>query len=691
MKKTFVLYLFAMLFVTFANSQILFQSDFEVWQNNYPLGWDGLNTSIGQSSVAQSPDAISGTYSLKIQDQFSTSFMYLSSSPFYIMPDKTYEFSFWTKGKGTFLVNIYYGQSETMTIFPREVFNNDDWTEYKIDFTSFILEDSASVELSLGFSNILSANGLLIDNISIKEKGNFNYLDINNILAAIFPTGSLFNSQANLNSVHSGFESSAPLFIVPKSSERASTIFQGNIWVGAKDGNNNLHLAAETFYEKEFSFGPISTNYNSSEFIEKYNKVWKVSKAEIQNHIDNYYIGGYVIPQNILDWPANGDTVYGESQRIAPYCDVNSNGYYDPQNGDYPAIRGDQALFFVFNDQNQDHLSTNGEKLGLEFRAMAYAYENSQDEALYNNIFISYEVVNKSQNTYTDTYLGMFTDFDLGYGQDDYIGYDSLLNLAYAYNGRNLDGPSYSAYSGVPPVQGNMLLSQNASKFIYFKNSTDPELGHPSNPNEYYNFLKGKTRTGNPITYGENGTNQSNPPTNYMYSGFPELGTGWNELTLSNEIGDRRGLISYGPFSLTPNEKICFDFAYPFAKDSNATTPEGSLPLLRQRAAAIQTFYNSQNIDCGYNDVSIRDIGMINQNNFKLYPNPSNGKFIVNSLEFVPNSKIEVYSILGTKLFEREIKSNSQNFELNLNSGLYIYRIKVNSSVVKQDKIIIYK
>ena len=216
MKKTFVLYLFAILFVNFANSQILYQSDFEVWQNNYPLGWDGLNTSIGQSSVIQSSDAISGTYSLKIQDQFSTSFMYLSSSPFYIMPDKTYELSFWTKGKGTFLTNIYFGQSAITTIFPREVFNNDDWTEYKVDFTSFILDDSASVELSLGFSNVLSANGLLIDNISIKEKGNFNYLDINNIRAAIFPTGSLFNSQANLNSVHSGFESSAPLFIVPK-------------------------------------------------------------------------------------------------------------------------------------------------------------------------------------------------------------------------------------------------------------------------------------------------------------------------------------------------------------------------------------------------------------------------------------------------------------------------------------------
>ena len=50
----------------------------------------------------------------------------------------------------------------------------------------------------------------------------------------------------------------------------------------------------------------------------------------------------------------------------------------------------------------------------------------------------------------------------------DYIGYDSTLSLVYGYNGMQNDGPGYTSYSGVPPVQGVMLLSQVASKFIYF-------------------------------------------------------------------------------------------------------------------------------------------------------------------------------------------------------------------------------
>ena len=71
-------------------------------------------------------------------------------------------------------------------------------------------------------------------------------------------------------------------------------------------------------------------------------------------------------------------------------------------------------------------------------------------------------------------------------------------------------------------------------------NSSDPILGEPTNADDYYNFLQGKTKVGNPLTYGENGTNQSNPPTNYMYTGFPEQSSGWNEKSLNN-IQDRRG------------------------------------------------------------------------------------------------------------------------------------------------------
>ncbi|MCK9163188.1 MAG: T9SS type A sorting domain-containing protein [Bacteroidales bacterium] len=692
MKKSLLLFFIAIISLNIAKTQTIYSSDFEVWQNNSPIGWDGINTSIEGTSINQSTEAYLGSYSLQIKNQYQTSLYYISSSCFNIAKNKTYELSLWTKGKAGLSIDIFVNQSKKMTIFPITALNNGEWTEYKCGFSTFMLNDSACVELSLGFSNVLSSTGIYIDNINIKEVQTYQTLDINNIAATIFSNGSLFNSIINQNSFFSDIEGSAPLFLVPNQElSHSSTIFQGNIWIAGKDETNNLHLAAETFYEKEFSWGPIANNYNDETYKERYDKVFKISKSEIQNHINNYYTTNYVIPSNIMDWPAHGNLTNGEADKIAPYCDVNENGYYDPENGDYPAIRGDQALFFVFNDDKNDDSTRHGEKLGIEVRAMAYAYENPQNEALFNNIFISYEIINLSPNTYTDTYFGSFCDLEIGYGMNDYVGYDSTLNLMYGYNGAELDGQILSGFSGVPPVQGSMLLSQTANKSVFFQNSNDLEIGHPETGNDFYNYLQGKTRTGVPISYGGNGINTSNPPTDYMFTGYPEQGIGWNEITLNNMPGDRRGIISYGPFTLIPNEKICFDIAFPFAKDNNAITPEGSLPLLRQRATTIQTFYNTQNIECGFNDVSIKDILTNKTYNITLYPNPSTGTFALQSTELIPKSKIEIFSILGKKLYEKEITSRNQSFNLNLNSGIYLYTIKAKDKVIKYDKIIINK
>lgn len=692
MKKNFLLIFIAIISLNIANAQTIYSSDFEVWQNNHPQGWNGINTTIDELSIGQSTDAYSGTYSLKITKQYLTSLYYISSSCFNIEKNKIYELSFWTKGKGGMSVNIYVDQTKSMNIFPVKSIDNSVWTEHKIGFSTFILNDSACVELSLGFSNVLSTNGISIDKITISEVKTYETLDINNIAATIFSNGTLFNTPENYNSVFSSLEGSASLFQVPnQESSKSSSIFQGSIWLAGKDQSNNLHISAETYSEEKFFFGPIANDYENESYNERYHRVWKIRKSEIQNHINNYYNPGYVIPQNILDWPAEGNMTNGESQKIAPYCDVNGNGIYDPQNGDYPAIRGDEALFFVFNDDRGSDLPNVEDKLKVEVRAMAYSYQDPLNESLYNNIFISYEIINKSQNTYTNAYFGNFTDIDLGYGMDDLIGYDTTLNLIYGYNGKPIDGPSFSAFSGVPPVQGIMLLSHTASKSLFFQDSSDPTIGQPTTPSDYYNYLQGKTKTGNPITYGENGINQSNPATNYMFTGYPETGIGWNEKTLNNSSGDRKGVISYGSFTLIPNEKICFDIAYPFAKDNSATTPEGSLPLLRQRAESIKTFYDTQNIECGYNDVSIKDIISDKNFNISLYPNPNTGTFSLQSTEFIPKSKIEIYSILGKKLFEKEITTKNQTFNLNLSSGIYLYTIKTNNQIIKNDKIIINK
>lgn len=690
MKKNLLFIFVAIISINIANSQTIFSSDFETWENNYPSGWNGLNTTIGQTNISQSTEAYSGSYSLQIKNQYQTSAEYLSSTCFNVEKDKNYEISFWTKGRAGLSIDIYLNQSMKMNIYPSTTINNSQWTEYKCGFSTFILNEGACVELSLGFSSVLTTNGISIDNIIVREINNFQTLDINNIAATIFSNGSLFNTFANHNSYFNNNNGPSHLFRVPNhESSFSSTIFQGNIWIAGKDQSNNLRIAAETYNEKEFSWGPIANNYNDSVYISRFNRVSKITKTEIENHINNYYKPNYIIPDNILNWPANGNIINGEADRIAPYCDVNENGYYDPENGDYPAIRGDQAVFLIFNDDNSNPQRL-GEKLGVEVRAMAFAYEEPENQDLFNTIFISYEIINRSGSTYTDTYFGSFTDMEIGYGMDDYIGYDTSLNLMYAYNGSNTDGASICSFYGVPPVQGAMLLSQKASKSLFFENSSHPDIGHPETVNDHYNYLEGKSRRGDQITYGEDGLNASTPPTNYMLTGYPEQGAGWNEKSLNNLPGDRKGIISYGPFTLIPNEKICFDIAYPFAKDENAIKPEGSLPLLRQRAEAIQIFYNQQKYECGFNDIGIRDI--IKDNfTIKLYPNPSSGNIIIASSELIPNSKIEIYSILGKKLYEKRIKTTNQNLNLNLGSGIYLYTIRTNNQILKQDKIIINK
>jgi len=100
--------------------------------------------------------------------------------------------------------------------------------------------------------------------------------------------------------------------------------------------------------------------------------------------------------------------------------------------------------------------------LGVEILGMAYAY-NLPDSALQNTIFLSYDIKNKSVQTYHDFYFGYFIDYDLGYAEDC----DTMLNLSYVYNGNEIDGSGQPwAYGANPPVQGTVFLKQKMSFFL---------------------------------------------------------------------------------------------------------------------------------------------------------------------------------------------------------------------------------
>ena len=390
-------------------------------------------------------------------------------------------------------------------------------------------------------------------------------------------------------------------FEVPKGSGK-TTMFAASLWLGGKDAQDKLHLAAMQYGQSgnDFWAGPVSNN--GAEAGNFYDKFWRVSKAQVDNHIANYENPGYVVPENIANWPAHGRSGYGESANLAPYVSVSGNSKYTPEEGDYPLIRGDEAIFWINNDLCGKHTESGGDPLGVEILSMAYAH-NAPEYEMQHTTFLSYQIRNKSTNNYKDFYVGLFADFDIGFSDDDYIGCDSLLNLAYGYNGYETDGTGeFWAYGANPPAQGVMFLNQKMNTFMYFNNDESP-IGDPEKANEYYNYLQGKWKDGRPLTYGGIGYEPGNTNyTKFAFSGDPVTQTGWTEFTpdgtgsTPNHPADRRGMMSAGPFTLNAGECIIIDIALPFAMDMEGNNVT-SVAMLKQNAQKIQQFYNKQNYD----------------------------------------------------------------------------------------------
>lgn len=479
-------------------------------------------------------------------------------------------------------------------------------------------------------------------------------------------------STLDINQIKAQFESDATLFNevfeIPQGSFN-NTMFVGQVWIGGLDSSGQLHMTAQTYRQQgnDLFYGPIADNYLDPTYSQ-HDDVAKVGIYDINDHILNYTTPGYIVPFKIADWPANGNVLNGEAATLAPYVDFNSNGTYDPANGDYPFIYGDQAVYFIANDARNPHTETGGLPMGIEIHGMAYAI-GTTDSILAQTIFLRLEIINRSSNNYDSVFFGLFVDMDLGFWGDDYVGCDSSNNFFYTYNATNND-PVFGAR---PPAQGCMLLNHPISKFIYFTDDTSVQ-GFPSTDVEYYQYLKGRWKDNTPLTYdstGYGGTSQAN----YMFPGNPHSNVGWTERGLNNYPYDRRGLMSVGPLSFPANGKICADFAFPFARNLTGSN-FSAITNLRNRVQILQNNYNSAPPSC---DISSNIFsGIPSPNTIKILPNPTTGKFrmsVDNALSEKHNT-IRVFNSIGECVLSIVNKSLSEDFDLNdFAVGIYFVEI----------------
>lgn len=653
MKKIYLTILLVLvLFYSSLVAQVVFTSDFESWTENIPNSWNGSQTTIETDSIVPYTSSVhGGTKACRLINR-ETTMKTFSTIPIYLERGATYNISWWMRGKANCRLIMYTGTNATLAVWSN---NSYEWAFHNVKYTA--TENQSAEIVFTATATKLTHDDLQIDDVTITFDHENKNLDINDI------------------SVTFGYKGAIGSFFVPKASGKKS-MYESNLWVAGFDISNQLHVAARcysNYEENDFFYGPIANDYSNQEYIQKYKRVWKINKTEIENHRTNYSAPDYVIPYSILDWPGTGNTNNGEKIKLAPFQDVNSNGIYDPANGDYPVIRGDQAVFFMLNDTKTSHASL-GTKMGIEVHAMAYAFDAPADSALNQTVFLKYDIFNLSDTNYNNVRLGLFSDMDLGSYDDDFIGFDSVLNMFYTYNdAMDGDGLTYT-YGNHPPAQGAMVLNKQVEKFIS-TNSNSGFNGDPTTAFQYNNYLNGIWLDGSILTYGGNGYGGTTPA-NYMFSGVPEDTTGW----LDDYGADKRGLMATGPMDLNAGDAITLDLAFPFARDYTGTHLT-SVALLRQRAQSIRNFYSQM-------------LNAINQpallpNTINIFPNPGNGRFQISIEDNSSNLEMDIFTVLGQKVFSKKSLSNNDLIDLGNSKGIFIYTIKDDYEIIHKGKLII--
>ena len=461
-----------------------------------------------------------------------------------------------------------------------------------------------------------------------------------------------------------------------------SSMYAGSLWLGGLDGDGQLHVAAQTYGSlgSDFFPGPLSemAAQTTGSQCQEYDEIHLVTRQEVVRHLAYHeavadgleavqFPNGYDTPASFQSWPAHGNLAQGQAPNLAPFVDFDSDGVYDPESGDCPGfdvlaqsscpenfadfLHGDECHFWIFNDVGNVHSESGGAPLGVEIQAQAWGWAANL-ESVSNATFYTFNIINRSSNSYSDFNTGWWADPDVGSANDDYVGCDVSRGLGYAYNGDAIDEPSSSSsgYGTTPPAIGidfvlglkedadgldNVLsddvddalengglvypgsgsgfgdgIADNERRgmkhFLYYTNSNNPINGQPTAPQHYHNYMNGVWKNGQPLVYGGDGVTSASGANldieaSFMFPGESDphhAGTQgvavepWSDATGANPPGDRRFVMSMGPVNLEPGGKNDFTMAALWAR-AEGGGPEASVEVLRAACDEVQALFDS--------------------------------------------------------------------------------------------------
>jgi hypothetical protein len=419
------------------------------------------------------------------------------------------------------------------------------------------------------------------------------HLDVNNARVILQASGDFWWDR---QTYQSGY-----LIPKPTNTEPGIPAFRsGGFWLAGNDSGGNLKVAAQMYGaavgNSDWWPGPLDPagGFTNIDNCTNYDRLWKINRSEVESHIADFVADGDIdgpVPANILKWPgkknpeslsANGFNL--PNQSLAPFIDINGNGIYEPNAGDFPKFLGDQAVWWVFNDEGGGniHGETNGFPVRAEVQAMAFAYEGENDEDLANTTFYDFTIINRAPEFIDSMYTALWLESDLGCAMDDYFGCISSEKMAFVYNMDALDGDENCECPGVPltycdniPITAIKVLGGpkneagedvSFSSFTYFNNPSFqnpiPAMTDPANDIEFNRYMTGSWRDGTPFTSGGNGYSPTGgTPYPFAFDGNPGDTQSWSMCSENIPDVDQRILISSGPVKLQPNESTIVRYA----------------------------------------------------------------------------------------------------------------------------------
>jgi hypothetical protein len=557
-------------------------------------------------------------------------------------------------------------------------------------YNSYLYDFRFQKALITAFSDELYITGqnprnLFKANFELAQMWNsYSQIEVNNIRTAITANGQLSCCEIPV---------SEPMYEFPSGSG-THTVFMQSLLLAGKSGeagNETLHAVLPMYgYMEAWWRGPAGNEGTYQLNQEAWNRVWYLSKDEIDFHIANWSQPDYEMPLSIVLWPAHGDVSLGQSQQIAPFFDANQNGLYEPELGEYPLIRGDYALYFIFNDQRKSWASQS--HFNTEVRGMLYGYHAPDNPALNNTLFLNYQLYNMSDIDYHGVYVGMNSNFDIGSPWDDYVGCDTSLHAYFIYNGREIDewdGPdTYPVYGEHPPAQAATFLNRPLSTFFNKWAHPLPPSDYSTNEQAYFN-MQAIWQDGTPMTYGGTGYPTEQGDTvraMHLFPGDLNNPDAWHEIALNNPFGDRRGLGSSYIGDFLAGDMICFDVALVTARDMDGDHIS-SVDLVKEHIAEVRNFFN-ENFGYGCQDLmttNLQEQEALPTARLQVYPNPTGHNITIRHVALNQVATYRLFNAMGSMVESGKLTGLTTTVSMHhLPAGLYIIQ-------VADDKILMHQ